>query len=145
MLGSAVADIQFVNVGDNSFPFNAAGVLEQAFDWRAGERGWPERRRELAQELAASGELHLVLVRYETRHTLTEEWISNEADIDAAPVVLARSVSADADRRLLEHFAGRRIWRLETGARPLELVRFEPEPTEQATSPGTDRETPASR
>ena len=47
------------------------------------------------------------------------------ADIDAARIVWARSVSLTADRQLLEYFRDRRIWLLRVDAALPELVPYE--------------------
>ena len=42
-----------------------------------------------------------------------EEWVYNQADIDAASIVWARYLDEASNRRLLSYFAGRRAWVLD--------------------------------
>src|SRR5216684_4477311 len=56
-----------------------------------GKHPEPVRARMLHQ-LEASGDQHLVLVRYLPLHNWHVEWVYNAADIDAAPVVWARDM-----------------------------------------------------
>ena len=56
---------------------------------------------------------HLVLVRYGTRHDMYEELVFNQADLDRARVVWARSLGPEKDRRLIHHFSTRQVWMLE--------------------------------
>ncbi len=56
---------------------------------------------------------HLVLVRYAEDHPRLEEWIYNEADINKARIVWARSMDFDTDRELISAFPGRQVWLLE--------------------------------
>jgi hypothetical protein len=78
---------------------------------RARETAWPWRRQEIERSLARNGK-HLVLVEYGPRHLPDKEWVFNQADIDAAPVVWARSLGEAADAGLRRYFAGRTMWRL---------------------------------
>lgn len=56
---------------------------------------------------------HLVLVRYAEDHPRLEEWIYNEADLNKARIVWARSMDFDSDRKLIAGFPGRQVWLLE--------------------------------
>jgi len=73
---------------------------------------WATRRAEIQDRLEAMGGKHLVVVHYSDSQSPHEEWVWNRADIDAARVVWARSLGADEDRELLEHFGDRRLWEL---------------------------------
>jgi hypothetical protein len=86
------------------------------------ERAWADARARIRASLEGSGERHLVLVRYGNRHSPHEEWVYNEADIDAAPVVWARDLGDDANRDLVAYFEDRRKWILMADANPPELV-----------------------
>lgn len=54
----------------------------------------------------------LVLVSYSAEHDVDEEWVYNDASIDAAKVVWARHMNDVADAELLQYFEGRKVWRL---------------------------------
>jgi len=83
------------------------------------------RRAELVRRLEASPGRHLVIVRYGPDYNIHQEWVHNRADIDAARIVWARSISLTADRQLLEYFRARRIWRLRVNAAPPKLEPYE--------------------
>ncbi len=82
-------------------------------------------RARLLDELARTGERHLVVVRYDPGHdVLRNEWVYNEPEIDAAPVVWAREMDAANNRELLGHFRGRKVWLLEPGRIPPRLSPY---------------------
>ena len=85
---------------------------------------WATERARFRAELMALPGQHLVFVRYAPGHSPHEEWVYNEADIDAARVVWARSMSEDQDRELIRYFAGRRLWNLYADRQPPELVEM---------------------
>jgi hypothetical protein len=81
-------------------------------------------RRDLMNRLTASGGKHLIFVRYGERHDPFREWIWNDADIDASPVVWAREMDPEADAELLKYFHGRKAWLLEPDESPLRLMPY---------------------
>jgi hypothetical protein len=70
-------------------------------------------RSNILSQLQADGGQHLIIVRYGPQHFSHREWVYNEANIDDAKVVWAREMDAAQNRKLLEYFAGRRVWLLE--------------------------------
>jgi hypothetical protein len=94
-------------------------------DSRAAE--WQGYRQATAERLAASGQ-HLIIVEYGPRHRPDFEWVYNAADIDASPVVWARSLGEPDDTRLRDYFAGRSQWRLQVDddAGPFTLTPLAP-------------------
>lgn len=86
------------------------GVINLALRIDRDEKGswaWINDRTNLASRLTADGTRHLMLVRYGPAHNLHQEWVYNAADIDAAPVVWAREMDPESNRRLLDYFKDR--------------------------------------
>jgi len=54
----------------------------------------------------------LVLVSYGPKHEIYQELVYNQADIDHARIIWARSLSPEQDQALVEHYGGRRAWML---------------------------------
>ncbi len=77
------------------------------------------QRRTVLEELAGHGGDQLVLVRYAEGHRWHEEWVYNEADIDAASIVWARYLDEASNRRLLSYFEARRAWVLDVNGSAL--------------------------
>ena len=75
-------------------------------------------RHAVVQVLEAQPGRDLVLVRYEGKHDPQNEWVYNDADIDASPVVWAREMGPEQDRPFLEYFHDRRVWLLEPDISP---------------------------
>jgi hypothetical protein len=80
-----------------------------------------QRRHQVLERLERTAGRHLVIVRYRSGHDTLQEWVYNDADIDAAKVVWARSVNSAADKRLREYFHDRQIWLLEADEFPPRL------------------------
>ena len=80
------------------------------------------RRAFVNRALAAAPGRQLVFVRYSPQHVFQEEWVWNEADIDAARVVWARDLGADENRKLLAYYRDRTAWLLEPDFNPPRLV-----------------------
>lgn len=71
---------------------------------------WSYRRLEARERLLAMGGKHLVLVSYGPTASYHDDWVSNEADIDASPIVWAWSLGPKDDAALEEHYPGRAVW-----------------------------------
>jgi hypothetical protein len=67
----------------------------------------------------------LVIVRYQLGRDPFEEWVYNEADIDAARVVWARDMGPAENRELVEYFRNRRAWLLEADEKPPRLTPYD--------------------
>jgi len=121
----------------------AAGPAPRGSD-EAGWR-WPAqsgmRRANILRQLQNSGGKHLVLVRYTMLHDPGDEWVYNDAEIDASPVVWARELDPASNAKLLQYFADRQVWLVEPDS-PLPLVvpyrdaPFRPMPFVQLGAPG---------
>ena len=96
--------------------------------WDYLNGGDPEGRIAIAHALAQTQSRQLVFVRYAPRHRFSE-WITNAADIDAAPVVWALDLGSSENEKLIHYFPARRTWLLEPDARPPKLAPYaEPVP-----------------
>jgi hypothetical protein len=78
-------------------------------------------RAEVQDALLRAGGQHVVIVRYGNVHNLSEEWVYNRADIDAAGVVWARDMGPERNAELVRYYAGRKVWMVEADARPARL------------------------
>jgi hypothetical protein len=77
---------------------------------------WSLERARIQAALENKSGKQLVLVRY-TDHNSNEEWIHNDADIDASKVVWAHDMGREQNLELLEYFNDRTVWLLEPDTR----------------------------
>ncbi len=92
---------------------------------KLAKNGWAKDRVAIEQQLLSQPGLDLVLVRYTEKHNPNAEWVYNNADIDAAPVVWAREMSSQRRGQLIDYFKNRKIWILDADLRPPRLHPFE--------------------
>lgn len=69
----------------------------------------------------------LVIVRYTGHHEVFDEWVYNDADIDASKVVWAREMDAAENAKLVDYFKDRHIWLLEADEQPPKLTPWRPQ------------------
>jgi len=74
---------------------------------------WFRQRARILEQLQRQNEKHLIVVSYGPQHSFNDEWVYNEADIDNAKVVWARSMNTRENCQLVNFFKDRRIWSLE--------------------------------
>ena len=82
------------------------------------------RRAYVNRALAAASGQQLVFVRYSPQHIFQDEWVWNEADIDAARVVWARDLGSEENRKLLDYYPRRAVWLLEPDFNPPRLTAY---------------------
>jgi hypothetical protein len=88
-------------------------------------------RETLIANLKQLGGRHLVIVRYAPDHVPHQDWVYNGADLEGAPVVWAREMDPARTARLLQHYAGRRVWLLEPDK---DWMKLTPYPQNSAAS-----------
>ena len=81
----------------------------------------PERRIAVNRRLASMPGKLLVFVRYSPQHIFQDEWVYNEADLDAARVVWARDLGPEENRKLQAYYPDRKILLFQPDARPMRL------------------------
>ena len=106
--------------------FDNAGfsvALRQFETWDLINHDDPEGRIAIHSQLAQAAGKQLVFVRYWPKH-LFQEWVHNDADIDASRVVWARDLGAAEDEKLRRYYPDRNVWLLEPDARPPRLTPY---------------------
>ena len=82
------------------------------------------QRPRVIGDLLRNGGRHLVIVHYGTRHSVTEEWVYNGADVDASPIVWARDLGKDRNVELFRYYPDRKRWLLRPDSEPAQLVPY---------------------
>jgi len=70
----------------------------------------------------------LVFVRYSPQHVFQDEWVYNEADIDASRIVWARDRGPIDNEELRRYYPKRAAWLLDPDVQPPKLIPYQPEP-----------------
>lgn len=91
--------------------------------WCCVAPGNPAKTQILAT-LVRIGGRHLVLVKPKTDPDNVFQWIYNDADIDASPVVWARDMGPQDNAGLLRYFRDRTIWLLDPNVKPVQMLRW---------------------
>jgi hypothetical protein len=84
----------------------------------------PQRRIEVRRQLASVPGQLLVFVRYSPHHIYQNEWVWNEADIDASRIVYARDLGPAEDAALIRYYPNRKVLLLEPDASVAQLSSF---------------------
>ena len=66
----------------------------------------------------------IVIMHYEKKHSIHEEWVYNRADIDGAEIVWARDLGREKNRRLFEYYNDRIVWALYPDSNPMKLIKM---------------------
>jgi hypothetical protein len=77
---------------------------------------WNLERARVLGDLERRGGKHLVLVKFFRGHPIHEEWVYNSPNIDQQKVIVARTMGAAEDCRLIRHYAQRQVWLVEPDA-----------------------------
>ena len=99
----------------------------------APRRGWNLARAQIAAQLQATPQKHLVIVRYALNHNPLDEWVYNAAEIDAAKVVWAREIRGRDPKSLLDYYRDRKIWLVNADASPPQLEPYRSDATAQSS------------
>jgi hypothetical protein len=91
---------------------------------------WQRQRAQLLKQLKQEDGKHLIVASYGPGHSVHNEWVYNEADIDRAKVIFARAINHTQDCRLVEYFKSRRIWSLDVDGDQL-IAKLKPYPRNQ--------------
>jgi hypothetical protein len=81
-------------------------------------------RAALLQSLSQVPGKHLIIVRYDKKHDIHNEWVFNQANIDAAKVLWARELDAEQNAKLTAYFHDRHIWLLRPDDNNEELLPY---------------------
>ena len=65
-----------------------------------------------------------MIVRYAPDHDPFNEWVYNEADIDAAQVVWARDMGPARNQELIHYFKDRQVFLLEADETPVRSLPY---------------------
>jgi hypothetical protein len=101
-------------------PFTQANNFES---WCCVQPGNQNKARILGM-LEKAGGRHLVIVKPKDDPNDFLQWIYNAADIDASPIVWARDLSPEEDRRLVEYFRGRSVWLVDPNRKPATITPY---------------------
>jgi len=87
-------------------------------------------RAKVAERLERSPGKQLAIVRYSPQHAPFDDWVYNQADIDASKVVWARELKAASNQELLRYFHDRQVWLVEPDFDPPRVSRYPSIPSE---------------
>jgi hypothetical protein len=85
----------------------------------------PERRIVVNRRLQSMPGKLLVFVRYSPQHMFQDEWVYNEADLDAARVVWARDLGPEENQKLRAYYPDRTVLLFEPDGRPMRLEPYQ--------------------
>jgi hypothetical protein len=74
---------------------------------------WHIQRAQLLKQLQHEDGEHLIVVRYGPEHSVHNEWVYNEADIDRSKVIFARAINTTQDCQLVDYFKSRQLWSMD--------------------------------
>jgi len=81
-------------------------------------------REQIERQLSETIDRHLIIVRYKPEHIVNDEWVYNEANIDAAKIVWARDMGTDKNLELIHYFKDRKVWLVEPDVLPPKLTPY---------------------
>ncbi|QJW90138.1 hypothetical protein HNV11_12495 [Spirosoma taeanense] len=93
--------------------------LTRSANWKAGQ----QRQANEAFLTAKSGQ-HVVLVKYAPTHSISEEWVYNQANIDSQSVIWAVDKGARQNWALFRYYPNRTFWQLRPDENAGKLYRL---------------------
>jgi hypothetical protein len=105
------------------------------FRGTASNPGKAERRASVHRTLQNTPGQLLVFVRYSPQHIFQDEWVYNEADIDASRIVWARDRGPADNEELRRYYPKRAAWLLDPDVLPPKLIPYQPEPVPAPQQP----------
>ncbi len=81
-------------------------------------------RAQIVEQLQKLPGQQLVIVRYSSSHQPFDEWVYNDADINASKVVWAHAMTPTEDQQLIDYFPGRQVLLLEPDQGPPRLLPY---------------------
>jgi hypothetical protein len=104
----------------------------------AVQKNEPKRAREASNQFSSlrnyaiqtamkQGGRHLIIVRYSREHDSDHEFVWNNADIDASPIVWARDMGDAKNLELVDYYHGsRKVWLSQPDTDPAVLIPYSP-------------------
>jgi hypothetical protein len=83
----------------------------------------PNFRQQVSAHLASRGGRHTVFVRYGATHSFQDEWVYNDANVDAAPIVWLRSLPS-RDAEVTSYYRDREFWIVEVEENAVRLSPY---------------------
>jgi len=100
---------------------NVRFAMSKYETWDYLNQGDPDGRLAIDRQLARIPGKQLIFVRYSARHGF-QEWLHNDADIDAQRIVWALDLGGAEDLKLMQYYPDRGVWVLLADARPPRLA-----------------------
>ncbi|KAF0250327.1 MAG: hypothetical protein FD167_268 [bacterium] len=85
---------------------------------------WMAKREEIISKVKQDKDNYLILIQYLPGERIHNEWVYNEADIDNAKVIWARSMSYEKNCELMKYFSNRKVIFLELGDEPDVIKKY---------------------
>jgi hypothetical protein len=86
-------------------------------------------REFISDKLKRMGGTHVVFVRYGAHHLITDEWVYNVANVDAAPIIWCRWMGPVEDSEVMRYYPGRQFWIVDVDATRIaaNISRYQPQ------------------
>lgn len=104
--------------------------------WDSINHATMDRGAPITQQIASLPGRQVVFVRHSRGHNLQDEWVHNDADIDAARTVWARDLGPSENLKLQHYYSDRSVWIFDPEDNSPKLAPYAPE-TQPAIQPAT--------